>query len=290
MHPRTAPLPFGLLAVIGLINAAAAAYLLTGTTQDAALAGVMLVASLTALGAAWALTASVATPLTQLAQSLGAVARGDRMVAIPGLGRADEIGAMAAAVALIRDRPALPPALTGNPATDLAVMAEDIARAVDGATGAVRVVEGSIVTVTRELHGGAEAAEAMARAARDAHESVVELRQLLGRITAAPEAEADRRASIRVPLRRGAMLELAGRRAVAVNLLDLSEGGAALDATGAEAEVGMEGALVFGTSLIPMRVVALGQDRLHVAFTALSPEARLAIRHIMNGAEAALAA
>lgn len=289
MHPRTTLLPFGLLAAIGLTNAAAAAHLLSSPGQDAVLGVIMLAASLATLWAGWALAARVTTPLARLARCLGAVARGQRMIAIPGLGRTDEIGAMAADIALIRDRAAPAPCPT-HPDADLAVMAGDIARAVDDATGAFRVVESRIVGVTDGLQGTAEATEAIARAAREVHASVVELRHLLGQIAAVADAETDRRASIRVPLRRGAMLELAGHRAIAVNLLDLSEGGAALDATAAGAAVGMEGALVFGTCLMPMRVVAMGQGRIHLAFTALTPEARLAIRRMMDGAELALVA
>lgn len=277
MHARIAPLPFGLLAVIGLTNAGVGAHLLANPGQDPAVGLVMLAASLAALGAGWVLAARVTIPLARLADSLGAVARGERLVAIPGLGRADDIGAMAAAIALIRDRAASPPAHPAHPATAFDVVAEDIARA----------VQGRRVGVTGDQHGSAAA---MARATRVAHESVAELSQLLGRIAAGPDAEIERRASIRVPLRRGAMLELAGRRAVAVNLLDLSEGGAALDATETGVAVGMAGALVFGTNLMPMRVVAVGEERIHVAFTALSPEARLAIRHMMSGAGQALAA
>ncbi|GGJ26612.1 PilZ domain-containing protein [Neoroseomonas lacus] len=287
MHARIAPLPFGLLAAIGLTNAGVAAHLLANPGQDPAVGLVMLAASLAALGAGWVLAARVTIPLAQLADSLGAVARGERLVAIPGLGRADDIGAMAAAIALIRDRAASP---SGHPVRPATALAEHIARAVDGATGAFRAVQGRRDGVTGDLYGSAEAAEAMARATREAHESVAERRELFGRIAAGPEAEIQRRASIRVPLRRGAMLELAGRRAVAVNLLDLSEGGAALDATETRAAVGMAGALVFGTNLMPMRVVAVGEDRIHVAFTALSSEARLAIRHMMSGAGQALAA
>lgn len=290
MHARIAPLPFGLLAVIGLTNAGVGVHLLANPGQDPAVGLVMLAASLAALGAGWVLAARVTIPLAQLADSLGAVARGERLVAIPGLGRADDIGAMAAAIALIRDRAASPPAHPVHPATAFDVVAEDIARAVGGAAGAFRAVQGLSVGVTDDQHGSAEAAAAMARATGAAHESVAELSQLLGRIAAGPEAEIERRASIRVPLRRGAMLELAGRRAVAVNLLDLSEGGAALDAAETGAAVGMAGALVFGTNLMPMRVVAVGEERIHVAFTALSPEARLAIRHMMSGAGQALAA
>jgi methyl-accepting chemotaxis protein len=249
MHPRTAPLPFRLLAILGVTNAAIATHLLISPGPGPALGVAMLAVSLATLGAGWVLAARVTAPLAQLAQSLGAVARGERVVAIPGLGRTDEIGAMATAIALIRDRATPPPARNGNPATDLPAAAADIAA-----------------------------------------ESVAELHQPLGRITAGPAAAIERRASLRVPLRRGAMLELAGRRAVAVNLLDLSEGGAALDATETGAAVGMEGSLVFGTNLMPMRVVALGQDRIHVAFTALSPEARMTIRQMTSGAEQALAA
>ena len=283
-----APLLLGLLAVVVAANAAATAYALSAAGQHAGLGVAVLAASLAILGAGWVVVTRVTNPLTWRATRRGAVARDGRVAAIPGLGRADEVGA------LIRDttaeQPPRPSADSEKADMDLIVLAEQIARAVDGAAGAVRAVEGRILGVSRELHGSAEAAEAMTRATRDAHESVAALRDLLGQIARGADKDADRRATARVPLRRGAMLELAGRRAVAVNLLDLSEGGAAIEAGDINAEAGQEGALVFGTSLLPMRIVAVGQGRIHLAFTALSAEARATIRHMISGAGQALAA
>ena len=108
---------------------------------------------------------------------------------------------------------------------------------------------------------------------------------------AAPAPARDRRASERVPLRRGGMLELSGRRRAAVNLLDLSEGGAALLAGGIDAAPGMTGALMLDTALLPVSVVAVGDGRIHVAFQPLSPEAGAVLRRLLaSQAEPALAA
>lgn len=108
---------------------------------------------------------------------------------------------------------------------------------------------------------------------------------------AAPAVASDRRASDRVPLRRGGMLELPGRRRAAVNLLDLSEGGAALLAGGIDAVPGMTGALMLHTALLPVSVVAVGDGRIHVAFQPLSPEAGAVLRRLLaSEAEPALAA
>ena len=96
--------------------------------------------------------------------------------------------------------------------------------------------------------------------------------------TGAPE----RRASERMPLRRGAMLELPGRRRTAVNLLDLSEGGAALEAEGLDVAPGMAGALMLDTALLPVSVVAVSGARVHLAFQALSPEAEAVLARLLR--------
>ncbi len=158
----------------------------------------------------------------------------------------------------------------------------EIARAVSGAAGAVRDVEGRMGGVARESHGSAEAAEAMARAAQDAQEAVADLRGRLVRIVRTSTGDVDRRAAARVPLRCGAMLELAGRRAVAANLLDLSEGGAALDLGETDARPGMEGTLVIGTSALSVRVIANAEGRIGLAFQAPSPQALATIRSLMG--------
>ena len=96
--------------------------------------------------------------------------------------------------------------------------------------------------------------------------------------TGAPE----RRARERMPLRRGAMLELPGRRRTAVNLLDLSEGGAALEAEGLDVAPGMAGALMLDTALLPVSVVAVSGARVHLAFQALSPEAEAVLARLLR--------
>lgn len=93
----------------------------------------------------------------------------------------------------------------------------------------------------------------------------------------------DRRAGQRVPLRRGAMLELPGRRRVAVNLIDLSEGGAALVADGLGIAPGTDAALMIDTALLPAIVVGVSADRVHLAFQALSPKAGLVLRRLLAG-------
>lgn len=96
--------------------------------------------------------------------------------------------------------------------------------------------------------------------------------------------EADRRANPRVPLRRGALLELSGRRRIAVNLLDLSEGGAALAAEGLDIAPGTEAALMIDTALLPATVLAVSGDRVHLAFRALPPKAELVLRRVLHAA------
>ncbi|MBR0673594.1 PilZ domain-containing protein [Neoroseomonas soli] len=91
---------------------------------------------------------------------------------------------------------------------------------------------------------------------------------------------ADRRSSDRSPMGCGARLELPGR-ALAVNLLDLSEGGAGVEAPSDIAAPGDEGHLVIDTAVLPVRVVATENGRIGLAFTALSPLAREAIRGIL---------
>lgn len=93
-------------------------------------------------------------------------------------------------------------------------------------------------------------------------------------------APADRRASARQPMGCGARLELAGR-AIAANLLDLSEGGAGVEAPSDIAAPGDEGRLVIDTAVLPVRVVAAEDGRIGLAFTALSPLARETIRSIL---------
>jgi hypothetical protein len=97
-----------------------------------------------------------------------------------------------------------------------------------------------------------------------------------------PSAAArDRRRAPREPMACGAMLELAGR-AWAVNLLDLSEGGAGVQAPSDVAVKGAEGVLVIDTAVIPVRVVAVDPGRLGLAFGRLPARTLATIRAILS--------
>ncbi len=107
---------------------------------------------------------------------------------------------------------------------------------------------------------------------------------------AVPPGAIDRRAHPRTPLRRGALLELGGRR-FAVNLLDLSEGGVALQGWGVDAVPGTSVALILDTSLLPATVVEVEDGRLHLAFQPLSPAGLAVVRRLLAlGTEPVLAA
>ena len=160
----------------------------------------------------------------------------------------------------------------------------EIARAVSGAATAVREVESRMGGVARESEASAQAAAAMAAAAQDAQGSVSELRGALVRIVRTSTEEVDRRSHDRIPLDRGAMLELGGRRAVAVNLLDLSEGGAAVEVRDTEAAPGTEGRLVLDTALLPVRVVSCAEGRMGLAFVAPGEAALRIVTRIMGEA------
>jgi hypothetical protein len=95
-----------------------------------------------------------------------------------------------------------------------------------------------------------------------------------------PRFAADRRADLRHRLDRGARLELAGRVA-AVNLLDLSEGGAGVEASADLAAPGDEGCLVLDTAIVGVRVAAVAEGRIALAFTSLSRHALDTIRRIV---------
>jgi methyl-accepting chemotaxis protein len=61
------------------------------------------VAALAALGVAVAMSRAIATPVRGMTAAMSSLAGGDKSVAIPGLARADEIGAMAKAVQVFKD-------------------------------------------------------------------------------------------------------------------------------------------------------------------------------------------
>ena len=69
---------------------------------------------------------------------------------------------------------------------------------------------------------------------------------------------------------------------MAVNLLDLSEGGAGIEAPSHFAACGDEGILVLDTAILGVRVAGVEDARVALAFTALSPHAQETIRRIVG--------
>jgi methyl-accepting chemotaxis protein len=72
---------------------AANAMMLAGAVIGAALAAVL----------GWLLTGAIATPVAAMTQAMGRLAAGDNAVAIPAVGRRDEVGRMASAVQTFKD-------------------------------------------------------------------------------------------------------------------------------------------------------------------------------------------
>ena len=73
------------------------------TTAYIVAAGGGTVSLLIALLMGLLLTRTIAQPITRLTRAVEALAKGDTNIEVPGLGRADEIGAMAAAAQIFRD-------------------------------------------------------------------------------------------------------------------------------------------------------------------------------------------
>ncbi len=108
----------------------------------------------------------VIRPLTGMAEAIGRVAEGDLAVAIPGVGRRDEIGAMASAVAvfkdsLIRNRALEAEASTVRAGAEVRRRA-DLHRIADQLEGAVSAVVGSVAQAATEMQATAHAMAASA--------------------------------------------------------------------------------------------------------------------------------
>jgi methyl-accepting chemotaxis protein len=157
----------------------------------------------------------------------------------------------------------------------------EIARAVAGAASAVRDVEQRMSGVAGETTASADAASAMAAAAGQAQGAVTELRGALVRIVRTSTEDVDRREHDRRPMRRAARLELAGHGAVAVNLVDLSEGGAGISLPQGGARPGQDGTLVVGTAVLAVRVTSVQGDRVGLVFHEPTPAMVAALRAIL---------
>jgi len=132
------------------------------------------------------------------------------------------------------------------------------------------------------LPGAGRGMGASAPAAREAAAMPCVAQAWVLRTMAADDpAEADRRAHARIPLRQAVRLELAGRPAVAANLLDLSEGGAGVAAPAEGAPLGTTGLLVLDTAVLEVRVASVAEGRLGLALLAPSSQALATIRRVM---------
>jgi len=136
-----------------LIAAADALVADRGEAAEATIAWLALLAALalaTALAAGWVVVARVTRPVARLTGCMGALARGDLGVAIPGAGRRDEVGDMAAAVAVFRDAAAE----NGRLRAAQQAMAEEADRARRAA------LEGMAVRVEEATRGAVDAVSA----------------------------------------------------------------------------------------------------------------------------------
>ncbi|KMO40609.1 methyl-accepting chemotaxis protein [Methylobacterium aquaticum] len=113
------------------------------------------------LGVLLLVVARVIRPLAGMAQAIGRVARGDLDVAIPGMGRRDEIGAMAGAVAVFKDSLMRNRALEAEAASTRAGAEArrraDLHRIADQFEGAVSAVVGHVAQAAHAMQATAQA-------------------------------------------------------------------------------------------------------------------------------------
>ena len=143
---------------------------------------------------------------------------------------------------------------------------QEIGRAVGEAAGAAAAVSERIATVAEETGRTGERAAQVQDGTRAASEAVGALRGVLVRVVRQSAPEVDRRAGSRVPLREGATLSGTGLPAagLAVTLLDLSPGGAAVEGPvpGLAEGAAVRLAMADGTALAATARLAQGKARL----------------------------
>jgi methyl-accepting chemotaxis protein len=157
----------------------------------------------------------------------------------------------------------------------------EIARAVSGAAAAVRDVEGRMSGVAGETEGSARAAGEMAASAEAAQAAVAELRGALVRIVRTSTEDVDRRQHARTPIRLPVRLDLPGRATLSTTLIDLSEGGAALEPVPPGAAVGQQGSLALAGLALRVQVASVAEGRLGLAFVAPDAQAQATIGRLL---------
>ncbi len=179
----------------------------------------------TAVFAGWIVISRVTGPITRLTGAMGALARGELSVAVPGIGRRDEIGDMAGAVLVFKEGAEENARLRAQQAE--AEAAADAARK-EALQGMARRVEeetrGAVDAVSARMTSVTQAAEGVGRATgriQDESDSVADAaREAMGATQTVAAATDELSASIR---------EIAGRvseaAAVARNAVDGVEHG-----------------------------------------------------------------
>jgi methyl-accepting chemotaxis protein len=164
------------VALVGLCLAGAlAASLIVREMPNAGMLGLTIVGLAIGLGTvAWMIGRSVSDPLGQLVARMQALARGELDADIPGVGRGDEVGAMAATVQIFKDSAVRSRGLgmveaeaqrraTAERRTAMETLANDFERSVNGIVRSVTTAAAGMQTTAQSMTR--TASEASARAA-----------------------------------------------------------------------------------------------------------------------------
>jgi len=161
----------------------------------------------------------------------------------------------------------------------------EIASSVAAAASAVRDVTGRIGAVAAETRRSGEGAARVREAAEKADRAVAELQTTLVRIVRSSTADVDRRLTERAEVSIGGTLRLASGTALRVELLDLSEGGAALRGPLPELQPGVRGEFDLAGTRLPFVVSGReGDARIRVSFDGADAAARGTIARLVAGA------
>jgi len=151
---------------------------------------------------------------------------------------------------------------------------QEIARSVAGTAAAAETMAAAVGRVDQESHSARERATALRGVAEATTAAVAEVREVLVRTVRTATEAVDRRQHPRLKLERGGRISLAGAPEIAVRMLDLGAGGAAVVGAPA-APVGTPARLhIDGVAeALEARVVDSGKEApLRLAFTATAME------------------
>jgi methyl-accepting chemotaxis protein len=162
---------------------------------------------------------------------------------------------------------------------------QEIARAVAETAAATTRVTERIAAVAGQTQETGLRATSVQRGAGEARDAVAALRQAIVRVVRRSAPEVDRRQAPRADLGLAARLVIPGQAAsVAVDLADLSTGGAALQGPVAGLLAGATATLQLAGLSLPVRVLAIEADgRARLRFEAPTPEAVARIEALMQG-------